>query len=80
MSEWESEPGLLWVLTTLLVVARLRFDQQTARPFRDSLWDGSAPVNLPASGSLRPGRPPDDSPPAPPRPPGAWRPAFPLAA
>jgi hypothetical protein len=80
MSEWEPGPGLFWVLTALLAVARPRSADQTDRPLRDSPRDGSAPADRPARGSLRPGRPPGDSPPAPPRPPGAGRSAFPLAA
>jgi hypothetical protein len=81
MSEWEAGPGLFWVLTALLAVAYPRSENQTDRPFRDSPRDRSAPANRPAHGSLRPGWPPGESPPAPPRPPGAdGRPAFPLAA
>jgi hypothetical protein len=79
MSEWEPGPGLFWVLTALLAVAFPRSDEQTDRPSRDSLRDGSR-VGLPARGSKRPGWPPGDSPPAPPRQAGARRVAFPLAA
>ena len=79
MSEWETGPGLLWVLTALLAVARPRSAEPTDRPLRDSPRDGSAPADRPARGSSRPGWPPGDSAPAP-RPPGAGRPGLPLAA
>ena len=79
MSEWETGPGLFWVLTALLAVAHTRPNEPTDRPFRDSPRGGSAPASRPARGSLRPGWPPGEPPP-PRRAPGAGRPAFPLAA
>ena len=52
MSEWETGPGLLWVLTALLAVARPRSDGQTDRPLRDSPRDGSAPADRIGTGGL----------------------------
>lgn len=77
MSEWESVPGWFWVLAALLAAAHPRHDAPTDRPFRDSPRHGPVPADRPTAGALRPGWPPGEPPP---RPPGAGRSRFTLAA